>query len=239
MRKSWRMRSSTDRSETLERARSVCHLLTPRDSLAKLRPVKSIDPGMNLMKIALKAAVAASLLFAPMLPAFAGEKEDFQAMIRMWTQQAKKGSSWAQMNLGVAYQKGYYVKQNFEEAARWNRLAAKQGNGHAQANLGVQYRKGQGVKKSHNNALKWFRESARQGIPWGQFHLGRMYRNGQGVKRDDQLAFHWIHLAVTAGLKEGVKLHDEIEKDLSAEQIAGAKTEAAACKAKKFQDCRG
>ena len=99
--------------------------------------------------------------------------------------------------------------------------------------------KGKHNKKSHKKALKWFRESARQGIPWGQFHLGRMYRNGQGVERDDQLAFHWVHLAVSAGLKEGKKLHDEIEKDLTGEQAEQAKSEAAACKAKEFKDCRG
>ena len=191
------------------------------------------------MKPALRALAATTLFLATLFPATAGQKEDFHAIMRMWTQQANNGSAWAQMNLGVAYQKGYYVDQNFKESARWNMLAAKQGNGHAQANLGVQFRKGQGVKKDHKQALKWFRLSARQGIPWGQFHLGRMYRNGQGVEQDNQLAYHWIHLAVTAGLNEGAKLHASIKKDLTAEQIESATVEAAACKASKFKECRG
>ncbi|MEM7426030.1 MAG: tetratricopeptide repeat protein [Pseudomonadota bacterium] len=178
-------------------------------------------------------------LAVPASVAYAGQKEDFQAMIRMWTQQAENGNDWAQMNLGVAYQKGYYVERNYKEAARWNKLAAEQGNGHAQANLGVMYRKGQGVEKDHRKALKWFRLSARKGIPWGQYHLGRMYRNGQGVKRDDHMAFHWVHLAVSSGLKEGVKLRDEIAGELGASEQEQVRTEAAACKISKFKNCRG
>ena len=45
---------------------------------------------------------------------------------------AKQGYAPAQYNLGIMYDKGEGVPQNYEEAMKWFHLAAKQGNPEAQ-----------------------------------------------------------------------------------------------------------
>ena len=45
----------------------------------------------------------------------------------------------AQYNLGVMYDNGEGVPQDYKEAVKWYRLAAEQGNANAQTNLGNMY----------------------------------------------------------------------------------------------------
>jgi hypothetical protein len=48
---------------------------------------------------------------------------------------AKQGNARAQHNLGVMYNEGMGVPQDYQTALKWYRLAAKQGNAYAQYNL--------------------------------------------------------------------------------------------------------
>ena len=50
--------------------------------------------------------------------------------------QAEQGDASAQYNLGVMYDRGDGVDQDYQEALKWYRLAAKQGNAEAQRDLG-------------------------------------------------------------------------------------------------------
>ena len=52
---------------------------------------------------------------------------------------ADQGDVDAQFNLGVMYDNGEGVPQDYAEAVRWYRLAAEQGNASAQFNLGSMY----------------------------------------------------------------------------------------------------
>ena len=45
----------------------------------------------------------------------------------------------AQYNLGVMYDNGDGVPQDYKEAVKWYRLAAEQGDASAQYNLGLMY----------------------------------------------------------------------------------------------------
>ena len=62
---------------------------------------------------------------------------------------AEQGDAMAQNNLGVMYQKGEGVPQDYKEAVKWYRLAAEQGHATAQTNLGGMYYKGQGVPEDY------------------------------------------------------------------------------------------
>ena len=57
---------------------------------------------------------------------------------------ADQGDAGAQYNLGVMYDNGQGVPQNYAEAVKWYRLAADQGDASAQYNLGVMYDNGRG-----------------------------------------------------------------------------------------------
>ena len=69
--------------------------------------------------------------------------------------QAKQGDAAVQYNLGVMYDLGEGVIQDYSEAVRWYRLAAKQGDAKAQFLLGVGYAKGEGVIQNEYEAYIW------------------------------------------------------------------------------------
>ncbi len=76
---------------------------------------------------------------------------------------AQEGDANAQYNLGVMYDKGHGVPQDFAEAVRWFRLAAEQGDAGAQFNLAFMYSNGQGVPQNYVLAHKWLNLSAVEG----------------------------------------------------------------------------
>ena len=81
----------------------------------------------------------------------------------------------AQFNLGVFYESGQVVEQDFAEAVKWYLAAAEQELGDAQCNLGLCYQTGRGVQKSASEAVKWFIKAARQGNKTAQHNLGLHY----------------------------------------------------------------
>ena len=64
---------------------------------------------------------------------------DYKTAFKKWKPIAEKGNSTAQFNLGLMYDRGDGVRQNFSKAVKWYRLAAKQKNVSAQFNLGLMY----------------------------------------------------------------------------------------------------
>ena len=60
--------------------------------------------------------------------------------------QAENDDADAQYNLGVMYEIGQGVTEDFGEALKWYRKAADQGDTSAQNNLTEMYDKGQGVE---------------------------------------------------------------------------------------------
>jgi len=117
-----------------------------------------------------------------------------------------------QYRLGLMYDQGAGVPQDYEEAVKWYRLAADQGDAYAQSNLGAMYCKGEGVPQDYDEAVKWFRKAADQGDADGQYNLGAMYDNGTGVSRKKAQAITWYQLAAAQGHAEAqnlLKLHHE------------------------------
>ena len=76
---------------------------------------------------------------------------------------AVEGDGAAQNNLGLMYEEGTGVKQDYAEAIKWYSMAAKKGNSNAQNNLGLMYAYGTGVQRNDTEAVKWFRMAAKQG----------------------------------------------------------------------------
>jgi TPR repeat protein len=116
----------------------------------------------------------------------------------------------AQYNLGVMYEQGKGVQQDYKQAVAWYRKAADQGMADAQYNLGVVYRQGQGVQQDSKQAAAWYRKAAEQTIPTtvdrlalghaeAQFSLGLMYNKGEGVQQDFKQAVAWWQKAADQG----------------------------------------
>ena len=119
-----------------------------------------------------KLAIGLVLALLMALPASAQEykrgqvayyRGDFTTALREWQPLAERGYARSQYSVGVLYDRGQGVSQDYGEAAKWYRKAAEQGYSSAQFNLAQMFRRGQGVRQDYAEAAKWFRKAAEQG----------------------------------------------------------------------------
>ena len=112
---------------------------------------------------------------------------------------AEQGSVEAQYNLGVMYDNGHGVPQNYTTAVKFYERAAEQGHAMAQSNLGVMYRNGRGVAQNYTTAVKFYERAAEQGYAMAQCNLGVMYEQGLGVPQNYTTARQWYEKAAAGG----------------------------------------
>ena len=117
------------------------------------------------------------------------------------------------------------------------RRLAEQGDADAQFNLGVMYANGEGVLKDEAEAVRWYRLSADQGNASAQNNLGLRYANGEGVLKDSVLAHMWFNIAGANGNEAARKRRDNLERDMTRDEITRATELARACMASDYQDC--
>ena len=113
----------------------------------------------------------------------AAQAGDFAMALKEWMPLAEDGDSISQYNLGLMYNNGWGVPQDYKDAMKWYTRAAEQGYARAQFNLGFMYDNGQGVLQDDKEAVKWYTLAAEQGYARAQNNLGFMYKNGQGVPK--------------------------------------------------------
>ena len=183
------------------------------------------------------------------VPAFGGqfddaiaayERGDYATAFRLMKPLGEKGDAKAQHNLGVMYDYGRGVPQDYNKALKWYRMAAEKGIPEAQHNLGLMYFNGQAVPQNYAEAAKWYRRAAEQGMPDSQVNLGIMYYHGQGVLQDYVLAHMWLNLAasqypasVRENLNDVVHYRDIVKSLMTPVQIAEAQRLAREWKPKK------
>ncbi len=148
------------------------------------------------MKRTISAVVVLIGLAAPAWAGFdegvaAYNRGDYATALHEWRPLAKQGDAAAQFNLGLMYETGQGVPQNYVQAVRWYRTAADQGYASAQSNLGLLYADGQGVTQDYAEAVRWYRKAADQGTAQAHHNVGLMYYNGQGVTQDYVQAHMW------------------------------------------------
>ena len=77
----------------------------------------------------------------------------------------KKGrrptTRWPCVNLGVLYNNGEGVKQDYTQARQWYEKAAAAGDAGAMVNLGYLYGHGDGVKQDYTQARHWNEKGCR------------------------------------------------------------------------------
>lgn len=139
---------------------------------------------------------------------------------------ALQGDASAQFKMGLRYDLGIGVRQNYTEAVKWLRRSALQGNANAQYNLGCMYNSGLGVSKDLGEAFQWFRKAAEQGNASAQKNLGAMYGKGQGVAQNHLEAYVWSSIATMSGNKEALNNRDAAASILSPEGLRLAQNRA-------------
>ena len=114
---------------------------------------------MRLLKLLLIVFVCAAV------PAVAGPYEDgvvayakgdYPTAFRLLRPIAEQGDARAQNDLGIMYETGFGLTQDYLVAATWYRKAADQGNPGGQYNVGALYERGNGVPHDYVQALKWY-----------------------------------------------------------------------------------
>lgn len=76
---------------------------------------------------------------------------------------AAKGHVGSIFDVGLSYEQGRGVEQDYTEAAKWYREAAEVGHVQAMLNLGLLMEAGQGVGKNVKEAVQWYRKAAARG----------------------------------------------------------------------------
>jgi TPR repeat protein len=161
---------------------------------------------------------------------------------------AERDNSRAQFHLGVMYDKGQGILQDYDEAFKWCQLAEKQahsstkpkiynlakfkvpaalkiltnnaknGVANAQTILGEMYEKGQGVPQDFKKAFNLYRLATEQTYNKAQFKTGDMYYKGQGIQKDYVLADKWFIVSSFQENQEAKKYIDKVEKLMSPKQ---------------------
>ena len=142
-------------------------------------------------------------------------------------QQAKRGDSEAQYNVGAMYQDGRGVKADRDKALEWYEKAARQGNTRAvsrldlmqanqasflselqraeqgnagsQYNIGNMFTKGNGTNMDLKQALGWYEKAASQGHIKAAYKLGLAHYEGSGVRKNGKQALKWLGVAADDG----------------------------------------
>lgn len=113
--------------------------------------------------------------------------------------EAGHGNANSQFWLGVAYERGKGVNQDYKNALRWLAKSAKQGNADAQNMLGMMYEDGEGVPVDFARAARLYRAACehrpdRGGAGQGCNHLAELYLDGHGVKQSRVEAYKYFKL---------------------------------------------
>jgi TPR repeat protein len=135
---------------------------------------------------------------------------------------AEEGNASAQYRLGLLYEGGVGVPQDYRQAKEWFEKAAKQGHVGAQADLGTLYLQGAGAPQSAQMAMFWFSQAAGQGDVLSFAKLGWMYAEGQGVRQDSIQAHMWYNLSAAQGDQKAAEARDALAKQMTPAQIAEA-----------------
>ena len=109
-------------------------------------------------------------------------------------EQAKYGNISAALRLGLLYQEGRGVKQNFNTAAHYFQKAAANENPQAMNTLGLYYRFGIGIKKDEKKAEELFKNAVLKNNTYAFYNLSRLY--------EDQKDFLQAWLLADLGIKK-------------------------------------
>jgi len=93
-------------------------------------------------------------------PPTTGDTSKLSDNIAEWIRKAEQGDVDSQFHVGVMYDNGQGVPQDYQEAIRWYLAAAEQGDAGAQNSLGVRYQRGQGVPQDYIQAHMWYNLAA-------------------------------------------------------------------------------
>jgi hypothetical protein len=125
----------------------------------------------------------------------------FDEARHLWLPLAAAGDAEAALDLGLLYDLGRGVSQDFSTAYRWYRHAAEAGLAQAAFNVAVMLDSGAGVPRDSAEAALWYAKAAANGHHRAQYALAQLYAAGDGVPRNPATAAAWYRAAARGGLR--------------------------------------
>lgn len=154
----------------------------------------------SLKNLVINGAMILALLFGLTVSAAAAlSASDFEHDKAL----AEKGDANYQVKLGLYYEEGTGVRQDYTQAFYWYQKSANQGNDMGQGKLGFAYLDGQGVRQDHRKAFEWLKKSAMQNNKGGQISVAALYAEGIGVRQNKTSAKEWYGKACDNGIQLG------------------------------------
>lgn len=179
-----------------------------------------------------------------------GTEQDEMRAANLYSAAAEGGSTKGQVRLGLMYHEGRVLLRDYVEGTRLLCAAADAGDADGQLNCGLAYRAGRGVQTDDVLALSYWQQAADQGNILAMNVLGQTALEAGNIEQaatylkqsadlgnaggmyeyarllltraepDPVTAYSYANLAVVRGLADAGVLRDEIEAQLTAEQVA-------------------
>ena len=117
-----------------------------------------------------------------------------------WSKAAADGDASAMAGVGLLYDTGHGVPQNFTAALSWYERSAQAGFVPAMFDTAAMYDNGRGTPVNRPQAVYWYRMAAAHGNGRAAYDLGLIYRDGDGVPQAKSLAIRYFRIAAAAGI---------------------------------------
>jgi len=123
-------------------------------------------------------------------------QNNFVEAVKCFRQGAEEGDPTCQYNLGVAYNSGKGVIQDYEQAKVWLLKATENDFAPAYTLLGHMREKGLGMDVNEEDALWFYRVASSKGDAIGLYSAGVMFLEGRGTDKNYNMAFqHFLYSA--------------------------------------------
>lgn len=133
-------------------------------------------------------------------PAYAAfEAGKYLTALKEAEKAVKRGEPQAHTLIGLIYEDGLGVPQDFKRAASHYKLGADLGDDNARVGYGLMLAQGKGVEKNLAQAAKYLEQAANNGLKSAQYNLGLLYARGIDGVEDPNQAVLWLIKAAGQG----------------------------------------
>jgi S1-C subfamily serine protease len=123
------------------------------------------------------------------------ENDDYRTAYKEWDAAARRGDAEAQYGLGLLFEFGLGLPQDFAKAVEWYSRAAARNQIDAQYALGYAYEYGRGVTRNYHEAAHWYKRAADAGDIDASIAMGYLHEHGLGVPQNDRQAAEYYRVA--------------------------------------------
>lgn len=154
--------------------------------------------GLILLATGLVLAPAARADAQSGLTAFQAGR--FSDAYQDWREAAQRGDATSALYLGVLYDTGLGVPQDYGQAMRWYERGAEDGSPTAMLNVGIMLDAGRGTASDPESAATWYERAAAGGNGRAEYNLALMYEAGSGVAASRARAVRFYRAAARHGV---------------------------------------